>query len=200
MAACARSAVPSSTATASVLRPTWSATVCDHAGGLEDFPQAHAHVLQKEIDAARAAKGLLSPRRYRSKQWDKVRHWRFHEPAGERWFGFDSVRDMQRLPPEIQLVPLPGHTQGHAGVAIHTDEGWLLHAGDAYFYHSEVGQPQRECPPGMRFYQTVMEVDRAQRLHNQRRLRELSLSHADQVTLFCSHDATGLKRMQARPC
>jgi glyoxylase-like metal-dependent hydrolase (beta-lactamase superfamily II) len=95
-------------------------------------------------------------------------------------------------------VPLAGHTPGHAGVAIDTGAGWLLHAGDAYFYHSEVGQPERDCPPGLRFYQTMMEVDRRERLRNQRRLRDLSLSYADQVTLFCSHDATDLQRMQQR--
>lgn len=170
----------------------------DHAGGLEDFPHAQVHVLQREVDAARSAHGFLSPRRYRRAQWDGVRHWKFYEPAGEGWFGFDAVRGLAELPPEILLVPLTGYTHGHAGVAIHASEGWLLHAGDAYFYHGEVGQPQRECPPGMRFYQTMMEVDRAQRLHNQRRLRQLSLSHADQVTLFCSHDATDLQRMQHR--
>ena len=36
------------------------------------------------------------------------------------------------------MVPLPGHTPGHAGIAIDTPEGWLLHAGDAYFYRHEM--------------------------------------------------------------
>ena len=47
------------------------------------------------------------------------------------------------------LVPLAGHTWGHSGVAIAEDGGgWLLHAGDAYFYRGEVGSEHYECPPG----------------------------------------------------
>ena len=45
------------------------------------------------------------------------------------------------------MVPLPGHTPGHAGVAIDTPEGWLLHAGDAYFYRHEMDRRPR-CTPG----------------------------------------------------
>ncbi len=29
------------------------------------------------------------------------------------------------------MVPLPGHTQGHAGIAVPQEQGWLLHIGDA---------------------------------------------------------------------
>ena len=101
-----------------------------------------------------------------------------------------------RLPPEIQLIPLTGHTHGHAGVAVQTDSGWLLHAGDAYFFREEVGRNERHCTPGLRFYQRMMEVDRTARLANQHRLWTLSLEHRDEVTLFCSHDAQELARMQ----
>ena len=52
------------------------------------------------------------------KQWDDVRHWRTYRSGGERWFGFEAVRDLDGLPPEILMIPLPGHTGGHAGVAI----------------------------------------------------------------------------------
>ncbi len=31
-----------------------------------------------------------------------------------------------------------GHTLGHAGVAIDTPQGWLLHAGDAYLHRDEL--------------------------------------------------------------
>lgn len=34
----------------------------------------------------------------------------------------------------------------------------------------------------------MMEVDRAARLANQQRLRDLSLDHGDQVRIFCAHD------------
>lgn len=168
----------------------------DHAGGLSDFPQAQVHVLQREMDAARATRSFIGHSRYRHRQWDEVRHWQFYEPGGDLWFGFQAVRELRGLPPEIQLIPLTGHTHGHAGVAVQTDSGWLLHAGDAYFFREEVGRNERHCTPGLRFYQRMMEVDRTARLANQHRLWTLSLEHRDEVTLFCSHDAQELARMQ----
>ena len=35
--------------------------------------------------------------------------------------------------------------------------GWLLLAGDAYFYHDEMDPESPRCTPGMRFYQRMME-------------------------------------------
>jgi hypothetical protein len=45
----------------------------------------------------------------------------------------------------------------------------------------------------MRFYQSMMEVDRKARLHNQDRLRALSRDRSKDVRLFCSHDAVEFK-------
>jgi glyoxylase-like metal-dependent hydrolase (beta-lactamase superfamily II) len=165
----------------------------DHAGGLEDFPEATVHVMQTEIDAAQDRQGFLARRRYRPQQWDEVKHWKFYSPGGEPWFGFEAVRDLDGLQPEILLIPLAGHTRGHAGIAIQTPEGWLLNAGDAYFYRHEMDSDQRRCTPGLRFYQTMMEVDRKARRHNQERLRALSRDHSKDVRLFCSHDAVEFK-------
>jgi len=169
----------------------------DHAGGLSDFPDAQVHLLQREMNAARSTHSFLGHRRYRHQQWDDVRHWQLYEPGGDLWFGFQAVKELRGLPPEILLIPLTGHTHGHAGVAVQADDGWLLHAGDAYFYREEVGQPERHCTPGLNFYQRMMEVDRPARLANQHRLWTLSLEHRNEVRLFCSHDAKELERMQA---
>jgi glyoxylase-like metal-dependent hydrolase (beta-lactamase superfamily II) len=160
----------------------------DHAGGLEDFPNATVHVMARELEAAMHPHGFVAQRRYRQRQWDEVQHWERYEPAGERWQGFECVRDLRGLPPEILLVPLYGHTHGHAGIAIDTQDGWLLHCGDAYFYRGEIHGRDYLCPVGLRGYQKLMEVDRRSRLHNQARLRALAASAPD-VTLFCAHDA-----------
>lgn len=162
----------------------------DHAGGIEDFPNARVHVTAREKEAADGRHGgaFVSDRRYRPQQWDEAHDWALYPfGGGERWFGFDSVRDLHDLPPEILLVPLPGHTWGHAGVAIAQPDGWLFYAADAYFYHGEVGSTTRNCPPGMRGYQRLMEVDRRARLANQTRLRALSVDHPE-IRLFCAHD------------
>ncbi len=165
----------------------------DHAGGLEDFPEATVHVMQTEIDAAQERRGFIASQRYRPDLWDEVKRWKYYSAGGEPWFGFEAVRDLEGLPPEILLIPLAGHTRGHAGIAIQTPEGWLLNAGDAYFYRHEMDSDQRRCTPGLRFYQTMMEVDRKARRHNQERLRALSRDHSKDVRLFCSHDAVEFK-------
>lgn len=164
----------------------------DHAGGLEDFPNATVHVMQSEMETADDRKGFIQHRRYRPEQWDEVKSWKFYSGGGEPWFGFEAVRDLEGLPPEILLIPLVGHTRGHAGVAIETSEGWLLHAGDAYFYRDEM-KPDYHCTPGLKAYQWMMEVDRRARLLNQDRLRKLALNHHNDVSLFCSHDAIEFK-------
>ena len=73
----------------------------DHAGGIEDFPHARVHVMEAERDSAeRKRRGFISRRRYRPVQWDDVRDWRTYSGGGERWFGFDSVRNLEGLPRE----------------------------------------------------------------------------------------------------
>jgi glyoxylase-like metal-dependent hydrolase (beta-lactamase superfamily II) len=163
----------------------------DHAGGLEDFPHAAVHVTAREKEVADARRGgaFVGAKRYRGQQWDEVQDWRLYPlGGGERWFGFDAVRDLPGLPPDILLVPLAGHTWGHCGVAIRRPDGWLFYAADAYFYRGEIGAETYECTPGLRGYQRLMEVDRAARLANQARLRRLSLDHGGEVRIFCAHD------------
>ena len=170
----------------------------DHAGGLEDFPEAQVHLTRAELAAARGLDGgITSKKRYRPMQFNGVANWRDYDSTGEPWFGFEAVRDLVGLPPEILLIPLKGHTWGHAGVAVQGEDGWLLHAGDAYFFRDEVRRPDRKCTPGLRLYQNLMEVDRAARLANQQRLRELSLDASAAVRMICAHDAVEYERCAA---
>jgi glyoxylase-like metal-dependent hydrolase (beta-lactamase superfamily II) len=168
----------------------------DHAGGLDDFPNAMVHMLQQERDYAVAQKTWLDRQRFRPQQWGSQNRWKVYRSGkGEKWYGFETVRDLDGLPPEILLVPLPGHTFGHAGVAIQTPEHWLLLAGDAYFYHQEMNEANPWCTPGLRFYQTMMEKDRNARLTNQDRLRQLRHAQRLEIELFCSHDSMEYERL-----
>lgn len=174
----------------------------DHAGGLEDFPNAAVHVTAREKEVADERRGgaLVSRKRYRPGQWDEVADWRLYPlGGGEPWFGFDAVRDLHGLPPEILLVPLTGHTWGHAGVAVRDDDGrWLLYASDAYFYRGELDPDGYRCTPGLRSYQALMEVDRGQRLLNQQRLRALAREYRNEIRIFCAHDVVEME--QLTPC
>ncbi|MCI2423049.1 MBL fold metallo-hydrolase [Saccharopolyspora sp. K220] len=167
----------------------------DHAGGLPDFPQAQVHVHDVEYQAM-----LDSPERarYLGHQWQHGPQWNIHGSAGgERWFGFEAVRDLPGMPPEILLVPLPGHTRGHTGVAVRQVDGrWLLHAGDAYFFHSEMAD-RAHCSPGLRLFQNLVQVDGTLRRRNQARLHDLVTAHRDQIEVFCAHDPVELARYQA---
>ncbi|MCW2004175.1 glyoxylase-like metal-dependent hydrolase (beta-lactamase superfamily II) [Xanthomonas arboricola] len=171
----------------------------DHAGGLDDFPHARVHLMTRERDAALAQHTWMDRQRFRPQQWSTRGQWRTYDStSGAAWMGLECVHDLHGLPPEILLVPLPGHTFGHAAVAVRTPERWLLLAGDAYFYHREM-DPQPYCTPGLRFYQWMLEKDRAARLHNQQRLRALRQQHGAEVEVFCSHDVVEFERIAGLP-
>ncbi len=160
----------------------------DHAGGLDDFPEASIHMMRAEHDAATRQRTWLDRQRFRPQQWHSQVRWQMYaQPAGERWFGFDAVRSLWGLPAEILLVPLAGHTAGHAGVAVRDGARWWFLAGDAYFDRREMEATPR-CRSGLRFYQWMMEVDRSARLSNQARLRDLVAQHGDELVVRSSHD------------
>jgi glyoxylase-like metal-dependent hydrolase (beta-lactamase superfamily II) len=167
----------------------------DHAGGLPDFPEAEVHLLGRELDVAMSPP-LRERLRYVAAHWSHGPKWVPHDVDGDDWFGFESVRILPGSDAEILLVPLPGHTLGHTGVAIRRGDGWLLHCGDAYFHHGEVQTPPHR-PPGLALFESINQVDGAKRRANQERLCELAERHGGEVELICSHDAPTLDRYSA---
>ncbi|MFI7230706.1 MBL fold metallo-hydrolase [Nonomuraea angiospora] len=154
----------------------------DHSGGLPDFPHAQVHVMEVELEDAIAQ---APNRRYRPGHWAHSPNWVTYPDTGTRWLGVDGVRPLAGLGDDFLLVPLDGHTRGHAGVAVDDGEGWLLHAGDAYFYHGELDrEPQPH--PLMDLVQVSAQVDAERRLSSQERLR--SLVHDHGVRVFSAHD------------
>jgi len=162
----------------------------DHSGGLPDFPDAEVHLLGRELEAA-LNPGWRERTRYLAVHWAHSPRWVRHDVDGDEWFGFDSVRILPGSDAEILLIPLVGHTLGHTGVAIKQADRWLLHCGDAYFHHGEVQTPAH-CPPVLRAFQVLNQVDGAARRQNRERLRELAQRQPDGVELICSHDPSTL--------
>lgn len=170
----------------------------DHAGGLADFPAAEVHLLADEHDAAMALATARDRERYNPRHWAHGPRWRLHRPKGERWYGFEAVRDLPGLPPEILLVPLPGHTLGHTGVAVDTGQRWLLHCGDAYMDHKETQRPPGGAP-ALRLFERLEAVDAAQRRANLARLHDLVAGVGEGMSIFCAHDPDELERLRGRP-
>jgi glyoxylase-like metal-dependent hydrolase (beta-lactamase superfamily II) len=168
----------------------------DHAGGMGDFPDATVHVHRTEHDAALSGEDA----RYWSYQWEHDPDWVTYGPdGGDSWFGFDGVHALQGLP-GLALVPLPGHTVGHCGVAIEdggAEKPWLLHAADAYFDHREVDAERPRTPPGLAGFQKRMASDDGARRATRDAVRELRARHGDDVETICCHDPVELERYDA---
>ncbi|WP_369600463.1 MBL fold metallo-hydrolase [Hahella sp. SMD15-11] len=158
----------------------------DHAGGLKDFPLARVHVMEDEYIAAMHPMTLMERKRYNPADWQHDPIWHCHRPEGERWFGFEAVRAPVPGVEDLLMIPLPGHSRGHAGIAVNTTDGWLLHGGDAWFNRRELSD-DAWAPVGIAAVESLFETSRAQRKHNLMRVRELHARHPE-IRLICSHD------------
>lgn len=169
----------------------------DHAGGIEDFPDATIHVHTDELDAATRRASRKDRERYNVAQWAHGPRWSTFAAGGETWNGFEAVRGVGGLPPEILLVPVTGHTRGHTAVAVQGDDGgWLFHCGDAYFHRSEVHDGTGGQPFGLKLFEWINDADSRSRKQNVARLRQLAKEHPE-VRLFCSHDPDELDEARA---
>ncbi len=159
----------------------------DHVGGLSDFPNATVHLHHRELVAATERRSFKAKHRYLPVMWAHQPKFETYSEEGEPWMGFEAIRELRGLPPEILLVPLFGHTLGHCGVAVRDTRGWLLHAGDAYFDPREVNGPTRRCALKVGAFQAMVQTVRRERLHNQARLRRLTADHPE-IRVFCAHN------------
>lgn len=165
----------------------------DHAGGLSDFPHAQVHVFAPEHDAAMHS-DFRSRARYVPAQWAHSPRWvRYNSEGGDNWFGLNNVHAIQGFADQVLLVPLIGHTRGHCGVAVRSEEGWLLHSGDAYVYRGQLAE-KYEMPLGLRIMEKALQTDQRARVENLNRLRALQQSHGHEVKIFCAHDPVELER------
>ncbi|WP_212721824.1 MBL fold metallo-hydrolase [Nocardioides dongxiaopingii] len=166
----------------------------DHVGGVGDFPRARVHVYEAELAAARDPHGMEHGR-YLPAQWqdaDFVTH-RTRGPGGGSgtgvdWFGFESVTV---LGDDVLMVPLAGHSRGHALVAVRDGDAWLAHAGDAYFHRGDLAAPT-SGPRTLRVVQRLMAQDDELRRANRDRLGELVRAGHDGLRVFSAHDPVEL--------
>jgi glyoxylase-like metal-dependent hydrolase (beta-lactamase superfamily II) len=168
----------------------------DHAGGLPDFPRAKVHVHAAEREAAVARATFNQRQRYRSGQFVHGPEWETYEALGEPWKGVPAVRQLEGLPPEILALPMPGHSRGHAAIAVDTGHGWLVHAGDAYFHRSVTERGDTSGTPwALRGVERFIAFDHKSVRAVHPILAELA--KYDDVTVFSSHDPVEYERLRA---
>ncbi len=168
----------------------------DHAGGLSDFAHAQVHVHEAEYQAAMRP-DWKSRERYRAVQWAHGPRWVRHRPSHGQWQGLQAVTPIDGLRLDVALVPLIGHTRGHCGVAVQGPEGWLLHAGDAYFHHQQLTHPAH-MPKGLRVFERLVETLHRQRVQNLHALQRLHRQTSTPVQIFCAHDGVEFERLSGQ--
>jgi len=102
----------------------------DHCGGLPDFPQAKVHVHKREYNAftddniRHWSKAAYIPRNFAHKPETVL-----YNTIDSKWYDLDAIRLL--FEPEMYFIPLHGHSRGHCGIAIKTENGWRFHVADA---------------------------------------------------------------------
>jgi glyoxylase-like metal-dependent hydrolase (beta-lactamase superfamily II) len=168
----------------------------DHAGGVDDFPDAVVHVSKTEFEAAvnRSAVIGMQRGRYRPIQWKDHEHWELYERGSVQWMGIEGCSPIRGLP-DLMLVPLPGHSLGHSGVAIKRDDGgWILHVGDAYVTRFAIWNEPPAPTIFDRWFDRTIAVDLSAYDQTQAALARIARDHADEVEMICSHDPRDLAR------
>ena len=168
----------------------------DHIGGISDFPNAQIHITAAEAVGAFTTPVQLERQRYRPSQWSYGPKIVEHDPNGEKWRGFAAAKELTDIAPGIVLVSLPGHTRGHACVAVDAGHRWILHAGDSFYHPGSIGESTK-VPAALRIQERLVAFDIKRVRENHARLTELHNRPEADLTLVNAHDPTLLERARA---
>lgn len=120
----------------------------------------------------------------------QLAHWPVVHTYGgsqERWYGLEARRMNTGFKANILLVPLPGHTLGHCGVAIEKEDGWWLHVGDAYYYRIETETDEHPVSQ----LAAVRADNNELRLQSLEKIKQLMRRYPD-IEIFSTHDPAEL--------
>lgn len=161
----------------------------DHAGGLPDFPAATVHIYIDELDACLHPRSPMERWAYQPEHRAHNPKWKVHRLEGAQWFGLDCTPSIRIGQVEFVMIPLPGHTRGHCGIAVSIDNQWLLHSGDVYGYYRQIDLVQPYKHPCGQVMERLVTTGFNMPRHHWKRIRELLQAHGEQIQVFCSHDA-----------
>jgi glyoxylase-like metal-dependent hydrolase (beta-lactamase superfamily II) len=168
----------------------------DHIGGLADFPSAQIHVTAAEAFGATRAQLLGEKIRYRAVMWAHGAKIVEHTPDGEKWRGFAAAKELGEVSPGIVLISLPGHTRGHACVAVDAGHRWVMHCGDSFFHHGAVDGTS-SMPRAIAAFEWMVAFDWKMVQENHARLVELYRRREPDLLMVCSHDRTQYEQAKA---
>jgi glyoxylase-like metal-dependent hydrolase (beta-lactamase superfamily II) len=167
----------------------------DHVGGAADFPRARLHVTSAETVAAFASPTRAERVRYGRQQWLKEHEIVEHSPNGESWRGFSAVKELDEIAPGVVLVSLPGHTRGHACIAVDAGHRWILHCGDAFYHYGSLDGSR--VPRTLWAMETAVAFDRKRMWDNHARLAELHRMQEPDLIIAAAHDLELFERARA---
>jgi glyoxylase-like metal-dependent hydrolase (beta-lactamase superfamily II) len=167
----------------------------DHVGGIADFPHAQIHVTAAEALAAFTAPTRQEKVRYGHQQWATELSIVEHSPEGEAWRGFAAAKELDEIASGIVLVSLPGHTRGHACIAVDAGHRWVLHCGDAFYHYGTL--EGTHVPRSLWAMETAVAFDRKKVRDNHARLAELYRQAEPDLFILCAHDLEQYERAKA---
>jgi glyoxylase-like metal-dependent hydrolase (beta-lactamase superfamily II) len=168
----------------------------DHIGGISEFPDAQIHVTSAEALGAMRSPSRGEKFRFRPILWAHGPKIVEHTPDGEKWRGFAAAKELDEVSPGIALISLPGHTRGHACVAVDAGHRWVVHCGDAFFHHGTVDETAR-MPRALAAFESVTAFDRKMMRQNHARLTGLYRRREPDMLMVCSHDRTLYEQAKA---
>lgn len=167
----------------------------DHIGGVSDFPHAQLHTSATEANSAYSNR-VRSRLRYRQSQLASSRTDIVgHPPGTTTWHGFANVSPLSNIDDGIALIPLPGHTIGHLGVAVDAGHRWVVHCGDAFFHRHTLHDHARVPRPTRLFERFAAESFEHVR-ENHEQLKNLHAQRDPNLLIVCAHDGELLQHAQ----
>ena len=100
-----------------------------------------------------------------------------------------------RFAPGIVLVSLPGHSRGHACIAVDAGHRWVLHCGDAFYHYGSLDGTH--VPRTLWAMETAVAFDRKKMWDNHARLSELYSQAESDLCIVPAHDMKLFERAKA---
>jgi glyoxylase-like metal-dependent hydrolase (beta-lactamase superfamily II) len=168
----------------------------DHIGGISDFPDGQIHVTATEAFGAMRAPSRGERIRFRPVLWAHGPTMVEHTADGEKWREFAAAKALDEVSPGIVLISLPGHTRGHACVAVDAGHRWVLQCGDAFYLRGSIDGTS-PIPRPLAIWDSLVAFDRKMLQQNRTRLTELYRRGEPDLFMVCSHDRTLYEQAKA---